>query len=281
MASKTGWTRRSLLGGTAAALASEYLFPAAASAQVTDLRGLDALWRDAEDAIVNFFGRPEYTHEGLEVDLPEHADVGSSVPLGIRVRAGMTESDYPRVVHVLAHGNPTPHVLSVWFSPASGRAEFNTRIRLERSQKVTAVAQMSDGRHIRVDRDVSVSFGACAQIGTGSNDDIFSFKPQPRVNVPATAQKGSLVPIRALISHPMETGLRLDATDEWVRKRIITSFECRYNGVEVFRARLYPAVATNPYFMFYARALESGSFDFKWYDMIDMTFRAKANIRVT
>jgi hypothetical protein len=47
LASKTGWTRRSLLGGTAAALASEYLFPAAASAQVTDLRGLDALWRDA------------------------------------------------------------------------------------------------------------------------------------------------------------------------------------------------------------------------------------------
>ncbi len=279
MAPPAGLSKRDLLVGAGASLAGGFASPLAL-AQESDLRGFDALWRSAEDAITAFMGNVEYTHEGLDLDLPQHADVGSSVPLTVRVRAGMTEQDFPRVVHVVAHGNPTPHVLSVWFQPRSGRAEFSTRIRLEKSQKVTAVAEMSDGRHIRVDRDISVSFGACAQIGTGSNDDIFSFKPQTRVNVQPKAQRGAIIPIRALISHPMETGLRFDGLEEWIRKRIISSFECRYNGDSLFRARLYPAVATNPYFMFYARVLESGSFDFTWYDMIDLTFRARADVEV-
>lgn len=281
MAHGSGLTRRRLIAGIACGAAGGLLSIRSAAAQVTDLRGFDPLWRDAEDAIHAFFGAVTYGHEGLHIDLPQHADVGSSVPLTVRLDAAMTEEDHPRVVHILAHGNPTPHVLSAWFTPASGKAEFSTRIRLERSQKVTAVAQMSDGRHIRADRDISVSFGACAQIGVGTNDDVFAFQPQSRVSVPSTARRGTVIPIRALISHPMETGLRLDGMEEWVRKRIISQFGCVYNGVSVFRARLYPAVATNPYFLFHARAEESGVFDFNWYDIIDMTFTNRAAITVS
>ncbi|MBM3524056.1 MAG: thiosulfate oxidation carrier complex protein SoxZ, partial [Alphaproteobacteria bacterium] len=49
-----------------------------------------------------------------------------------------------------------------------------------------------------------------------------------------------------------------------------------FNGAELFRARLYPAVATNPYFLFHARAAISGSFDFDWYDTLDLTFTNRA-----
>jgi len=38
------------------------------------------------------------------------------------------------------------------------------------------------------------------------------------------------------------------------------------NGREIFRARLHPAVSTNPYFMFYAVAKESGELVFTWTD---------------
>ena len=147
--------------GIAQGIAANALWVRSSSAQVTDLRGFDPLWRNAEETIQAFFGPVSYVHEGLDLDLPQHADVGSSVALTVSINAAMTEADYPRVVHILAHGNPSAHVLSAWFSPASGKAEFSTRIRLERSQKVTAVAQMSDGHHIRVDREISVAFGAC------------------------------------------------------------------------------------------------------------------------
>lgn len=281
MTSRSKLTRRQLIAGAGAGLAAGLLPDAHSLAQVTDLEGFDPLWRDADEKMQVLFPNAKYVYEGLELDLPQHADVGSSVPVSIGFDSAMTEADYPVVVHLLSHGNPTPHILSAWFKPEAGRAEFSTRIRLETSQTVTAIAQMSDGRHIRIDKEASVSFGACGQIGSGTTADILSFQPETRVAVPATASRGEIVPVRALISHPMETGMRLDATLEWVRQRIISHFGCTYNGVEFFRARLYPAVATNPYFSFFARAAESGTFSFRWFDMLDFTFTDEAAIEVT
>lgn len=277
MAFETGLTRRRLVASAGGALVA----PGASQGQVTDLRGFDPLWRSAEDAIHAFLGDVEYRRDGITLELPEHADAGGAVPLAIAIDCAMTPEDHPRVVHVVAHKNPTPHVLSVWLTPENGRAEFATRIRLENSQTVTAVVQMSDGRHLRADRDVSVSFGACAQIGDGSNDDVIAFQPRSRVNVPARAQRGEIIPVRALISHPMETGLRLGSGEEWVRQRIISRFMCAYRGAGLFRARLYPAVSTNPYFSFYARATASGAFEFDWYDTLDLTFTNRAEITVS
>jgi sulfur-oxidizing protein SoxY len=275
MASSRAFTRREIVAG----LAGAAVLPASAGAQVTDLRGFDPLWRDAEDAIRAFFGDVPYSRDGLVLDLPDHSDAGSSVAMTVR-SAVLGVGPVPRVVHVVAHRNPTPHVLSAWFSPLSGRTELSTRIRLETSQRVTAVAKMSDGSHRRVDREVSVAFGACAQIGDGTNDDVAAFRPQARVSVPATAAAGEVVAVRALISHPMETGLRLSASQEWVRQRIVSRFTCSLSGQEVIRVRLYPAVATNPYFQFFARVERSGSFAFEWYDTTDETYTASAPITV-
>jgi thiosulfate oxidation carrier complex protein SoxZ len=273
-------SRRQFIAGAGAGLAAGILPQRPTLAQLTDLEGFDPIWRDAETAIQAFFGSVDYVGEGMEVDLPQHADVGTSVPLTVRFDSAMTLNDYPLVVHIMAHRNPGPHVLSAWFTPAAGRGEFSTRIRLETSQKVTAVAQMIDGRHIRVDKDVSVSFGACGQVGIGNNDDVRAFQPVTRVSVPATASRGEIIPIRAVISHPMETGMRRDPTLGWVDQRIISRFGCTFNGVEFFRTRPHPAVATNPYFSFFARVEESGTFHFSWYDMTDITYTAEASILV-
>jgi len=51
-----------------------------------------------------------------------------------------------------------------------------------------------------------------------------------------------------------------------IARHIIESFDCTYNGREIFRAKLHPAVSTNPFFTFYAVASESGEFVFTWKD---------------
>jgi predicted secreted protein len=275
-------TRRRLIACAGFGLAAGLLPGRGAWAQkLTDLEGLDPLWRNAEEAITTFMGHVEFIHDGLHLELPQHADIGSSVPITVRVDSEMTKADYPVVVHVLAHKNPSPHVMSSWFKPEGGRAEFSSRIRLEQSQKVTAVALMSDGRNLRTDVEVSVSLGACGQVGIGDNDDVNAFKPETRVSVPLTARRGEVVPIRALISHPQETGMRRDATLGWIDQRIISRFGCSFRGQEFFHSRFYPAVATNPYIAFYARVEESGTFDFSWYDIFDVTYTNKASILVT
>jgi sulfur-oxidizing protein SoxZ len=84
------------------------------------------------------------------------------------------------------------------------------------------------------------------------------------INVPAKAKRGEVIEIKTLMSHIMETGYRRTAAGEVVPRDIITSFTCRYNGVEVFRADLFPAIAANPFITFFTVATESGKFDFDW-----------------
>ena len=62
--------------------------------------------------------------------------------------------------------------------------------------------------------------------------------PSALINVPAKARRGDIIEIKTLMSHIMETGYRHTASGEVVPRDIITSFTCRYNGREIFRADL-------------------------------------------
>lgn len=84
------------------------------------------------------------------------------------------------------------------------------------------------------------------------------------INVPKEAKRGDIIPIKALISHEMETGFRYDNSGKSIPRDIITLFVCRYNGVEIFRAELHPAIAANPFIAFYTVATESGTIEFSW-----------------
>ena len=84
------------------------------------------------------------------------------------------------------------------------------------------------------------------------------------INVPAKAKRGDIIEIKTLMSHIMETGYRHTATGEIIPRNIITSFTCRFNGAEIFRADMFPATAANPFITFFATAAESGKFEFEW-----------------
>jgi sulfur-oxidizing protein SoxZ len=100
------------------------------------------------------------------------------------------------------------------------------------------------------------------------------------INVPAKAKRGEIIEIKTLMSHIMETGYRRTATGELIPRNIITSFACRYNGAEIFRADLFPAIAANPFITFFTVATESGKFDFDWIGDNGFTETASASITV-
>ena len=87
------------------------------------------------------------------------------------------------------------------------------------------------------------------------------------VNVPAKAKRGEIIEIKTLIQHEMETGFRVDNMGKVIPRDIITDFICKYNGEEIFRADLYPAISANPFFSFFTfftTASESGTISFEW-----------------
>jgi sulfur-oxidizing protein SoxZ len=100
------------------------------------------------------------------------------------------------------------------------------------------------------------------------------------INVPKTARRGDIIEIKTLMSHIMETGYRHTAAGEIVPRNIITSFTCRFNGTEIFRADLFPAIAANPFITFFTRTTDSGKFEFEWIGDNGFSETASASIIV-
>ena len=84
------------------------------------------------------------------------------------------------------------------------------------------------------------------------------------ISVPAQAKRGEIIEIKTLIAHPMESGYRVGTNGKMIPRNIIRRFVCTYNGEEVFRAELSPAIAANPFISFFTVATESGAFVFEW-----------------
>ena len=84
------------------------------------------------------------------------------------------------------------------------------------------------------------------------------------IQLPATARRGEVIEVRALIAHPMETGYRPGADGRVLPRDIVRRFACRYNGELVFAAELHPAIAANPYLAFHTVATDSGTLEFEW-----------------
>ena len=116
---------------------------------------------NAQDLIKAFTGGKQATEGKVKLDLPEIAENGNTVPMTVTVESPMSEQSHVTEVLVLADGNPNAGVATFHFSPASGVAEANTRIRLAASQNIIAVAKMNDGSFVMASKAVKVTIGGC------------------------------------------------------------------------------------------------------------------------
>lgn len=84
------------------------------------------------------------------------------------------------------------------------------------------------------------------------------------ITMPTQAKKDSIIEIRAIAQHDMETGFRYSEDGRRIPRDIIRLFTCQYNGEEVFRADFYPGIGANPLIIFTTVAVASGTLVFKW-----------------
>ncbi|WP_043460785.1 thiosulfate oxidation carrier complex protein SoxZ [Azohydromonas australica] len=101
-----------------------------------------------------------------------------------------------------------------------------------------------------------------------------------RVKVPEKAKRGEVIQIRCMVMHPMENGYRFDTQGTRIPVHLIHTFICRYNGEEVFRARLGTGMAANPQLSFHTVATETGTLEFQWHDDDGNVTTAHARIEV-
>jgi sulfur-oxidizing protein SoxY len=116
---------------------------------------------DAEELIQKFTGGKKPAEGKIKLDIPEIAENGNTVPMTVAVESPMTEQSYVSEILVVSDGNPRAGVVTFHFTPASGAAEANTRIRLAATQNVIAVAKMNDGSLFTASKQVKVTIGGC------------------------------------------------------------------------------------------------------------------------
>ncbi len=115
----------------------------------------------AAKLLAKLSGTSSYKSGKISLKMPEIAENGATVPLTVRVDSPMTASNYVKSIHLAADKNPRSEVASFHLTPASGKAEVSTRMRLSKTQNVIAVAVMNDGSVHRVSRLVKVTIGGC------------------------------------------------------------------------------------------------------------------------
>lgn len=116
-----------------------------------------------EAELRRLFGAKPIAPGRVALDLPEVAENGLMVAMSVAVESPMTPENYVRSVYIFAGANPSPHVLTWHFTPASGRAAATGRIRLARSQTVFAIAEMSGGALHMAKAEVIVTVGGCGE----------------------------------------------------------------------------------------------------------------------
>jgi sulfur-oxidizing protein SoxY len=121
-----------------------------------------ALAQAAIDPVVQGVVRGAPVRRGrVKLDLPELADNGNSVPVKVTVESPMTAADHVRAIHLLSERNPERNMATFQLGPRAGRAEIVSRVRLAGSQRVIALAELSDGSFWMDAAEIVVTLSAC------------------------------------------------------------------------------------------------------------------------
>lgn len=100
---------------------------------------------------------------GITLEIPALVENGNAVPVSIAVESPMTEADHVRAIALFNQRNPQPQVIEAKLGPWSGAARIATRIRLADSQRLVAIAALSNGRYVSAEADVVVTLAACLE----------------------------------------------------------------------------------------------------------------------
>ena len=119
---------------------------------------------DTLAAAVSAYAAGKTVTEGrVKLDIAELVDNGNVVPITVSVDSPMTPASHVTAIAVFNEKNPQREVVKFTLGPRYGKAAVSTRIRLATTQKLVAVAQMSDGSLWSHTVDVIVTIAACIE----------------------------------------------------------------------------------------------------------------------
>lgn len=228
-----------------------------------------------------FSDRPisEQAANVVELEAPARAEDAATVPIAIHTKLLQEKDAYVHKLYLIIDKNPSPLGAVFTFTPESGRADLETRVRIEDYTWVRAIAELSDGRLFMATRYVKASGGCSAPAGKDQAAAMARLgRMKFRVEQPAAYGRPNLAQL--MISHPNNSGLAMDQlTRLYVPARFVRHVDVSYAGHPIMTAELDFTISENPNFRFYFVPREAGELKAVVVDSSDATFESSVAVR--
>jgi sulfur-oxidizing protein SoxY len=271
-------TRRTLTCSALLALALP-LEHAAAEIKSADNPEANPVWKKVRASL--FQSRPiaAASDDVISLVMPVRAEDAAIVPIAIHSRLRQTPERYIDKVWLIIDNNPSPISAIFQFTPLSGRADIETRVRVDEYTHIRAIAETNDGKLQMATAFVKASGGCSAP---PAKDAEAALKTLGRMKLslqgPADGDQPQLAQL--MISHPNNSGLALDqVTRLYTPAHFVRQVNISYAGQKVMSADVDFSISENPNFRFYFVPRGEGELKAEVVDSHDLQFQSTLKYR--
>ena len=238
-----------------------------------------AIWKKLQRSL--FENRPVASDARgiIELVTPVRAEDAAVVPVAIRTKLTQRPERYVRRIYLIVDKNPSPLAAMFELTPESGRADLETRIRIEEYTHVRAVAELSDGKLFADARFVKASGGCSAPAG---KDPAAAAARVGRMRLAVDGNVSYNQPALAqlMIAHPNDSGLVMDQlTRHYTPAYFVRSIKVTYAGKPILTAEVDFSISENPNFRFYFVPVGDGELKAEAVDTKELRFEARLAVR--
>jgi len=251
-------------------LALAFAIPAAANEKAEPDPGRSPYWDPIRQLIFGDRVINPDDRDVIRVYLNLRADDASTVPVAVKSQIDQTDKDYIKSIYLIVERNPSPTAGVFHFTPSSGRAQVETRLRFEDFSFVRAVAEMNDGKLYMSQRWVKAAGGCSAPNAKNFVPEALLGKMKLRFD-DDTVSYGKPNLVQLMIRHPNESALAADFDAEKV-PQFVRSVRVSYDGRPVMDAEVDFSISDNPNFRFFFNPQGKGELKIEVEDTHDRKF---------
>jgi sulfur-oxidizing protein SoxY len=251
----------------------------AATLQPGDDPAASPIWQKVQASVFEGRSIAPAPADMLVLEAPARAIDAAVVPIAIRTRLPPGAGRYISKLYLIIDANPSPVSAIFQFTPDSGRAEIETRVRVDAYSHVRAIAETNDGQLFGVTRFVKASGGCSAPAG-GDAKAAEASLGKMRFRVEGDLKGASPVLAQLMIDHPNHSGLAMDQySRQFTPAHYVRKVDVSFDGKPVFSADVDFSISENPNFRFYFKPQGGGELRATVVDSRDLRFVAAQALR--
>lgn len=246
----------------------------APATQAADPNANNERWQAVRKSLFEGRSISEDARGVIELETPVRAADAAVVPIAIRTQFAQTPDRHVRKIWLVIDKNPSPVGAIFSFTPESGRAEIETRVRLEEYSHVRAIAELSDGSLVMQTRYVKASGGCSAPAGKDLAEALASIgKMKLRTEGEVVAGQPALAQL--MVSHPQVSGMGIDQLTRLTPPpHFVRTIDVSYAGRPVLSMDADFTISENPSVRFWFLAGPSGELRAKVTDSNELKFES-------